>query len=60
MLLLELSDFISNSYKVMVDKTVAIEVEKPDEAIACMFASYYIFNVEYSKEVRMTLEFIQK
>ena len=51
----------SDAFRLVVDNTVICSsIQTPLVAVALLFGSYFLFNIEYPQEGSATLEFIQR
>lgn len=49
-----------SAWWISMDGQVILHLSSAERGVAALFASYFIFNVEYEPTVTLTLDFIQK
>lgn len=50
----------AEEYIVFLDGKASTHTDNIFSAVAILFSSYYVFNIEYPKEACVTMEFIQR
>lgn len=51
---------MASVYKVMVEKVIVFSTDSLYGAVSYLFGCFYVFNMQYPKELLATFEFIQR